>query len=121
MAKDFTIEVTKAQLLNQQYNSMVSNNWCEVNARIYNKDHTYYRKIKVIECIDADDLYDYYYDDEKSEEENYRGYTKKEILDMARESTFFTLESYVKSFDDVDDVYNYANSTIEKYNQCGTW
>ena len=121
MEKDFEVQVTKAQLLNQQYNSMVSNNWCLVNARIYNKDRTRYRKIKLVECIDADDLYEYYYDDEKSEEENDRGYTKQEILWMAKENALFTIEAYMNNYDDTKDVYNYANETIEKYNRCGTW
>lgn len=121
MEKDFTIEITKAQLLNQQYNSMVANNWCLVNARIYNASHTRYRKIRLVMNVDADDLYEYYYNDTLTEEENDRGYSKSEILNVAREWAWSSLDSWVESYTNVKEAYDNARKTIETYNTCGTW
>lgn len=119
--KDATVEITRAQLLNRQYTSYCANNWILINARIYNKDHTRYRKIKLVINLDADDLYERFYDGELPEYENDRGYTKHEMLDYAREVAYFTLEGYINSYDDVQEAYDYAAKTIERYNQCGTW
>ena len=122
MEKDFKVQITTAQLLNQQYNSMVSNNWCLVNARIYNKDHTRYRKIKLVELIDADDLYEYYYDDSMTEEENLnRRYVDEHILSMAKGLACEDFYARVKDYNNCQEAYDYARKTIERYNECGRW
>jgi len=117
--QDFSIDITKATLRWQQYNSMVANNWCLVNVKVFNQDRTRYRKFKAVILIDSDDLYEHYYDEDLSEIENEeRGYTKSEILAMARELAYNSFEGLIKSYNDYKEALAWCNETIERYNRC---
>ena len=116
------IGITQASILNKQHNDMVSNNWVLVRARIYNEDGTRFKRIKEVVLIDSDDLYEYYYDDSMTEEENLnRRYIDEHILSMAKGIACEDFYARVKDYDNCQEAYDYARETIERYNECGRW
>lgn len=120
--KDCTLEVSKRELLNQQYNSMVANNWCKINFKLFNKDRSRVRKFFLIVMVDAEDLYEYYRDEDLPAEENEnRPFSKKDILDYAAELAYDTVEGYIKDYYNYPGLQEVIKDSIDKYNQCGRW
>jgi len=114
------IEITKRELLWEQYNSMVANNYILCYGRIINDENTRFRKFKMVVMIDEDDLYEYYYDDNKTEQENLdRVYTKQDKLDYASEIAINTACGMITKYDNqrqLDEFYDYCYQTISDYN-----
>ncbi len=104
------IEYTKINKILEVNNDMVHNYYYIYYGRIYNKEHTRYRKFKYVEWFDIFDLQEYY------EKELI---TKEDIRNYAE-----TIEnSYLLSIKDYNDkehlkeFYNYCNETIKNYNK----
>ena len=104
------IEYTKINKLYEVNNDMCHNYYYIYYGRIYNKEHTRYRKFKYIEWFDIFDLQEYY-------DKDY--ITKEDIRNYA-----LTLENgYLLSIKDYNDkeslkeFYNYCNESIENYNK----
>jgi len=104
------IEYTKIQLLYEQNNSMCHNFYYIYYGRIYNEEHTRYRRFKYVEMFDIFDVQEWY-------EKDY--ITKKDIRDYA-----LAIEnSYLQSIKDYNDTkhlkefYDYCRESIENYNR----
>ena len=104
------IEYTKINKLYEVNNDMCHNYYYIYYGRIYNKEHTKYRKFKYIEWFDLFDVQEYF-------EKDY--VTKDDIRDYA-----LSLEnSYLMTIKDFNDVkglkefYNFCKESIENYNK----
>ena len=104
------IEYTKINKIYEVNNSMVHNYYYIYYGRIYNEEHTRYRKFRYIEWFDIFDLQEYYGKD---------FITKEDIKNYA-----LSIEnSYLLSIKDYNDTkhlkefYNYCNETIKNYNR----
>lgn len=103
------IEFTKINKIHEVNNCMAHNYYYIYYGKIYNSDHTRYRKFKYIEWFDIFDLQEYYDKDI---------ITNEDIKNYA-----LTLEnSYLLAIKDYNDIkhlkefYNYCNETIKNYN-----
>lgn len=103
------IEYTKITKIYEENNCMCHNFYYLYCGRIYNKEHTKYKKFKYVEWFDIFDLQEYY-------EKDY--ITKDDIRNYA-----LTLEnSYLLAIKDYDDkkhlkeFYNFCKESIENYN-----
>lgn len=99
------IKITRKQKL---FN--VGNEWCDyvnywlINGRIYNDDHTMYRKFKfVADCNFSCDGYD-----PKTGEIR----TESELL----EDLIFSYTDTIRSFDNCTDFYDLCNQSIMSFN-----
>lgn len=102
------IKITKRQLLEEQNNDMTHNWTYLVYGKIYNDNHTRYRKFKFVVFFDSEDIYDWY------EEKDY--ITQKDVSDYLDELISSNL-FYINSYDDTKAFYELCNDTITKYNE----
>ena len=103
-------EYTKINKIYEVNNDMCHNYYYIFYGRIYNKEHTRYRKFKYVEWFDIFDLQEYYEKD---------FITKEEIRNYA-----ITLEnSYLLAIRDYNDTkhlkefYQFCRGSIENYNK----
>lgn len=104
------IEFTKISKLYEQNNDMCHNFYYLYYGKIYNKEHTRYRKFKYVEWFDIFDLQDYYEKDYISKED-IRNYA------LSLENSYLLA---IKDYDDIKGLknfYNYCNESIENYNR----
>lgn len=101
---------TKINKIYEVNNDMCHNYYYIYYGKIYNKDHTRYRKFKYVDWFDIFDVCEY-------EEKEYA--TKNDIHNYA-----ISIEnSYLLDIKDYDDVeglkkfYNFCNETINNYNK----
>ena len=109
--KDFTVELTTHKKLLEVNNSMCHNFYYLQHGRIYNADHTRFRKFKFVEWFDIFDVMEYFEKD---------FVTKKEIAEFANEiawSMCGMFENSIKSYDDCKAFYDLCNETINDYNK----
>lgn len=103
-------EYTKINKLLEVNNDMAHNFYYIYYGRIYNKEHTRYRKFKYVEWFDIFDIQEYFEKD---------CITKEDIKDYASNIE----NSYLLSIKDYNDTehlkefYNYCNETIKDYNR----
>ena len=108
--KDFTVELTTHKKLLEVNNSMCHNFYYLQHGRIYNADHTRFRKFKFVEWFDIFDVMEYFEKDVVS---------KQEIAEFANEIAWSTSETFkngIKSYDDCKEFYELCNKTINDYN-----
>ena len=104
------IEYTKIKLLYEQNNDMCHNFYYIYYGRIYNEEHTRYRKFKYVEMFDIFEVQEWY-------EKDY--ITKQDIRDYA-----LAIENgYLLAINDYNDTkhlkefYEYCNDSIKNYNR----
>lgn len=101
---------TKINKILEVNNDMVHNYYYIYYGKIYNKDHTKYRKFKYIEYFDIFDLQEYFEKDSIS---------KNDIKEYANILENSYLEN-IKDYNDkqgLKEFYEYCNDTIENYNR----
>lgn len=104
------IEYTKINKILEVNNDMVHNYYYIYYGRIYNKEHTRYRKFKYVEWFDIFDLQEYFEKDIITKEDI------KEYVNNIENSYLLS----IKDFDDKEhlkEFYNYCNETIKNYNR----
>ena len=116
MEEDFNIKVTRLYQQAHICNSMCNNYYYVCKGRILNKENTKYRPFAFIVFFDGDDLYNWYYDEDKDEEHQKDYYSKKDIRDYASILASSYLEN-IKSYNDCKDFYNLCAETIDNYNR----
>ena len=104
------IKYTKTNLLYEQNNDMCHNFYYIYYGKIYNEDHTRYRKFKYVEWFDIFDVQEFF-------EKDY--ITKEDIKEYARniENSYLLA---IKDYNDtkgLKDFYNYCRETIDNYNR----
>lgn len=113
--QDFNVEITKKELLKEICNEMCHNYYFLIHGKIYNKDHSRYRKFKFVEMFDIFDLQEWY------EKETI---TKNDIRDYVSEIAFANT-LYIRNYDNTSDFYKFCDETIKKYNEtnknCFCW
>lgn len=108
------IEYTKINLLWEHNCDKAHNFYYIYYGKIFNKEHTRYRKFKYIEMFDIFDLQEYYQKD---------NFTKEDIRNYA----LTTENSYLLAIKDYNDTkglkefYSYCNDTIKKYNEIASY
>lgn len=108
--KDFAVELTKRNKLLEVNNSMCHNFYYLQYGRIYNADHTRFRRFKYVFWFDIFDVMEYFEKDSVS---------KKEIAEFSNEIAWSTnemLTSSIKSYDECKAFYKLCNKTINDYN-----
>ena len=108
------VEYTKIIKIYEQNNCTCHNFYYLYYGRIYNKEHTKYKKFKYVEWFDIFDLQEYY-------EKDY--ITKDDIRNYA-----LTLENgyllAIKNYNDtkgLKEFYNFCRESIENYNRIITY
>ena len=108
--KDFTIELTTHKKIKEVNGAMCHNFYYVQHGRIYNADHTRFRRFKFVVWFDIFDVYEYFEKD---------AVTTREIAEFASEIAWSCCEgnSYlIKSYDDYRAFYDWCNKTINNYN-----
>lgn len=105
MKDDFSIQVTKTQLLQHLDNEMVTNWYYLIYVRIYNKDKTKYRPAKLVVSFDAEELQEF----------TDGPYTKQDIKDY-RDELAANYFDFIESYDKTKIFYEMCNETIINYN-----
>lgn len=103
---DYSVKVTKRQLLRRRQNDMENNWYYLIHGRIYNADKTRYRKYRFVVMFDGDDLWEYYRKDNISE---------REISEYVDEM-IFSFTQYIKGYNDVQEFVEICNQSIRRYN-----
>lgn len=104
------VEYTKIQKINEVNNDMVHNYYYIYYGRIYNQEHTKYRKFKYIYWFDIFDVQEFFEKDV---------ITKKDV----REYALNIENSYLYNIKDYDNkeslkkFYENCNETIREYNK----
>ena len=102
-------EYTKVNKIYEVNNDKCHNYYYIYYGRIYNKEHTRYRKFKYIEWFDIFDLMEYFEKDKV---------TKQDIKDYA-DSIENAWLLHIKDYEDtkgLKEFYDYCNETIRNYN-----
>lgn len=102
------METTKATIVYKQYNDMASNVYVQVYGRIYNSDKTRYRHLSMIVWLDIDEVCEYWDKDAVSD---------RDIRQCAAEIALNNMYAYCSDYNNVSALYEYANSTIKRYNE----
>ena len=109
--KDYVdFEYTKINKIYEVNNDMVHNYYYIYYGRIYNKEHTRYRKFKYIEWFDVQDVMEYF-------DKDY--VTKEDIRQYACDIEISYLYN-IKDFNDtkgLKEFYSYCRDTINSYNR----
>ena len=108
------IKYTKINLLHEHNCDKAHNFYYIYYGKIYNKEHTKYRKFKYIECFDIFDVQDYY-------EKDY--ITKEDIryYALSLENNYLLA---IKNYNDtkgLKEFYSYCNETIDNYNKIANY
>lgn len=103
------IEYTKINKLYEQNNDMCHNFYYIYYGRIYNEDHTKYRKFKYIEWFDIFDIQEHY-DKEYITEEDVRDYA------LNLENGYLLMIKDYNDTENLKEFYKYCNETIRNYN-----
>lgn len=104
------VEYTKIQKINEVNNDMVHNYYYIYYGRIYNQEHTKYRKFKYIYWFDIFDVQEFFEKDV---------ITKQDV----REYALNIENNYIYNIKDYEDkeslkkFYKNCNETIRKYNK----
>jgi hypothetical protein len=109
--KDFTIELTTHKKIKEVNGAMCHNFYYVQHGRIYNADHTRFRRFKFVVWFDIFDVCEYFEKDT---------ITTREIAECASEVAWLCCEgnSYlIKSYDDCLAFYDWCNATINDYNR----
>lgn len=103
-------EYTKISKIYEVNNDMCHNYYYIYYGRIYNEEHTRYRKFKYIEWFDIFDVQEFF-------EKDY--ITKDDIREYAlniENSYLYSIKDY-NDKNGLKDFYNYCNETIKNYNK----
>lgn len=85
-----------------------------VYGKIYNDEKTRFKPFRFVINYDNNDIYDYFRDDEKDEEDF------KITQKMRKEAEDVIIDSYIshlKSYDDCKSFYEICGETIKNYNE----
>lgn len=107
LTKDFSVEITKKQKLDEVCNSMCHNFYWLVYGRIYNADKTRMRKFKVVISYDIFDIQENF-DKERISQADHKEYVE--------ESTFWFTQNII-SYNDCKTFFDECNQTIENWNK----
>ena len=108
--KDFTIELTTHKKIKEVNGAMCHNFYYVQHGRIYNADHTRFRRFRFILWFDINDVCEYFDKDIV---------TRQEIAQYATEIGWSHCESndnLIGSFNDYHRFYDWCNKTINHYN-----
>lgn len=107
-------KITKIKSLKEVNNDMVDNYYCLVYGRLYNNEHTMYRKFKFVLFVDMFNVQEYFEKDVISKKDI------KDYLDIYALSTCLSYEldengTYYDK-DKLKEFYDFCNKTIDNYN-----
>lgn len=108
--KDFTIELTIHEKIKEISNCMCHNFYYVQRGRIYNADHTEFKRFRFVLWFDIYDVCEYF---------DKEDVTIQEITQYAKETGWNYCESntnLIKSFNDCNEFYAWCNETINYYN-----
>lgn len=108
--RDFTIELTNHRKIHEVNNDMCHNYYYVQHGRIYNADHTRFRRFRFVLWFDINDICEYFDKDVV---------TKQEISQYATEVGWSCCESnenLIGSFDNCYRFYDWCNEIINNYN-----
>lgn len=106
-----TFKITKRKLLKEVNNCMCHNWYYLIYGRIYNDEHTKYRRFKYIKWFDVFDMLEWLHDDNDD-----CTYTTQDVKNYLTELIGCDLE-LVNSFDDTEQFYEFCNRTIADWNK----
>ena len=104
------VEYTKIQKINEVNNDMVHNYYYIYYGRIYNQEHTKYRKFKYIYWFDIFDVQEFFDKDV---------ITKQDIREYAlniENNYIYNIKDY-EDKESLKEFYENCNETIRKYNK----
>ena len=104
------VEYTKIQKINEVNNDMVHNYYYIYYGRIYNQEHTRYRKFKYIYWFDIFDVQEFFEKDV---------ITKQDVREYAlniENSYLYNIKDY-NDKESLKEFYENCNETIRKYNK----
>lgn len=103
-------EYTKVNKILEVNNDMCHNYYFIYYGRIYNADHTRYRKFKYVEWFDIFDIQEYFEKDRITKEDI------KEYANNIENSYLLNIKDY-NDTEHLKEFYNYCNETIKDYNR----
>lgn len=109
--RDFTIELTKHMKIHEVNNYMCHNFYYVQHGRIYNADHTRFRRFRFVLWFDINDVCEYFDKDVV---------TVQEISRYATETGWSYCDNNIDligSFEDYHRFYKWCNDTINHYNK----
>ena len=104
------VEYTKIQKINEVNNDMVHNYYYIYYGRIYNQEHTRYRKFKYIQWFDIFDVQEFFEKDV---------ITKQDIREYAlniENNYLYNIKDY-NDKESLKEFYENCNETIREYNK----
>lgn len=107
--KDFSVEYTKISKIREVNNDMVHNYYYLYHGRIYNKEHTRYRKFKLVLYFDVFDVMEQF-DKDFINSNDVREYAKELVS-----SCYYDFKSY-NDTEGLKKFYKMCNDTIKEYN-----
>ena len=110
--KDFIIELTTHSKIKEVNNEKCHNYYYVQHGRIYNANHTRFRRFKFILWFDIYDVQDFFEEDLV---------TIHDIVRYATECGINYCDNHqhlIQSFNECDDFYVWCNETINHYNGC---
>lgn len=108
-------KITKINKLHEVNNDMVHNYYYIVYGRLYNNEHTMYRKFKFILHFDIFDIQEYYDIDSVSNEDikeyaSFYAYSECLNYELDDNNTYYNK-------DKLKEFYEFCNKTINNYNR----
>ena len=103
-------EYTKINKIYEVNNCMCHNYYYIFHGRIYNKEHTRYRKFKYVEWFDIFDVQEFFDKDWVTEQDI------KDFVGNLENTYLLCIEDY-NDTKHLKEFYDYCNETIENYNK----